>query len=63
MRFGELLIILLIVVLLFGKDRLSGIMGDLGKGLRSFKKALGEDESANPPAQPPAQTPPQNPAA
>ena len=36
----ELLIILVIVLLLFGPGRIAKSMGDLGKGLRSFKDAL-----------------------
>jgi sec-independent protein translocase protein TatA len=45
----KLLIILLIVLLIFGAGKLPKIMGDLGKGIRSFKKGLseGEDEVAN----------------
>ncbi len=40
----ELLIVLVIVVLLFGPGRLSKIMGELGKGLRSFKESLSSEE-------------------
>ena len=36
----ELLIVLVIVLLLFGSGRLAKSMGELGKGLRSFKEAL-----------------------
>lgn len=36
----ELLIVLVIVLLLFGPGRLAKSMGELGKGLRSFKDAL-----------------------
>ncbi len=38
------LIVLLVIVLLFGAGRISGVMGDLGKGLKSFKKGLNEDD-------------------
>lgn len=42
--FGQLLIILLIVLLVFGGKRLAGTMGDLGSGIRNFKKGLdGQD--------------------
>ena len=39
------IIVLLVVFLLFGPGRISDIMGDLGKGLGSFRKELtgGED--------------------
>ena len=43
---------LLVVLILFGRGRVSEIMGDFGKGIKSFKKGLNEDET---PAAPPAQ--------
>lgn len=50
----QLMLVLLVVVLLFGKGKVSDLMGDVAKGIKSFKKGMAEDESA--PA-PPAQTP------
>jgi len=44
--FGSLLLILLIVILLFGTKRLSGIGEDLGRALQSFRKALQEEEKS-----------------
>jgi len=45
--FWELIIILLIVVMLFGAKRIPEIMGGLGRGIKSFKKAIEtEDEPA-----------------
>lgn len=41
----ELIIILLIVVLLFGVGRLGRIGGELGKGIREFRRGLQEDET------------------
>jgi sec-independent protein translocase protein TatA len=42
---GELVIILLIVVILFGASKLPQLGAGLGQGIRSFKKAFsGEDE-------------------
>jgi sec-independent protein translocase protein TatA len=42
---GELIIILLIVVVLFGASRLPQLGKGLGEGIRSFKKSFaGEDE-------------------
>jgi sec-independent protein translocase protein TatA len=38
------LIVLLVIVLLFGAGRISGVMGDLGRGIKSFKKGLNEDD-------------------
>jgi sec-independent protein translocase protein TatA len=41
---GELLVILVIVVVLFGANKLPQLGAGLGQGIRSFKKALGGDE-------------------
>jgi sec-independent protein translocase protein TatA len=43
---GELLIILVIVVAVFGAGRLAGIGGALGGSIREFKKAVKDDEAA-----------------
>lgn len=45
-RFGptELIIILVIVLLLFGPGRIARIAGELGKGIRSFKDSVTEDQ-------------------
>jgi sec-independent protein translocase protein TatA len=40
------LIVGIIVLLLFGKGRFSEMMGDVAKGLKSFKKGMTEDEEA-----------------
>ena len=40
------IILLLIVVLLFGRGKISEIMGDVAKGIKSFKKGMNEDEEA-----------------
>lgn len=47
------LIVGILVLLLFGKGRFSDMMGDVAKGLKSFKKGLSEDEEATqaPPVQ------------
>ena len=51
------IVLILVVVLLFGRGRISDLMGDLAKGITSFKKGLAEAEA--PPADahkaPPAQ--------
>jgi sec-independent protein translocase protein TatA len=54
---GELVVILIIVVVLFGANRLPQLGAGLGQGIRSFKKAFGGDDDekpAAPPPQPPA---------
>ncbi len=47
----ELLLILLIVIIVFGAKRIPEIMGGLGKGIKSFKKAMETDE-VSPPEKP-----------
>jgi sec-independent protein translocase protein TatA len=42
-------ILLLIVVLLFGRGKISEVMGDVAKGIKSFKKGMAEDDVASPP--------------
>jgi sec-independent protein translocase protein TatA len=41
----QLLIVLVIIILLFGTKKLRNIGGDLGGALKSFKKAVNEDDS------------------
>ena len=38
------LIVGVVILLLFGKGRFSDMMGDVAKGLKSFKKGMSEDE-------------------
>jgi sec-independent protein translocase protein TatA len=38
------LIVGVIILLLFGKGRFSDMMGDVAKGLKSFKKGISEDD-------------------
>jgi sec-independent protein translocase protein TatA len=44
----ELLIILVIIVLLFGVGRLSRIGGEIGRGIREFRRGLRGDEEEKP---------------
>lgn len=39
------LIVLLVVLVLFGKGRVGDIMGEFGKGIKSFKKGLNDEEA------------------
>ena len=41
-----IIIIAILVVILFGKGKISSIMGDLAKGFKSFKKGLTDDASS-----------------
>ena len=44
---GELIVIFLIVLVLFGAGKVPSIAKDLGKGISDFKKAIsGEDEDS-----------------
>ena len=49
----HLIVLALVVLVLFGRGRISEMMGDFGKGIKSFKEGLNEE--ANKPATPPAQ--------
>ena len=40
----ELIIILVIVIVLFGAGRISKIAGELGQGIREFRKGLSPEE-------------------
>ena len=38
------IIVIAVVLLLFGRGKISELMGDFAKGIKSFKKGLSEDE-------------------
>lgn len=38
------LVVLVIVLVLFGRGRVADIMGEFGKGLKSFKSGMKDDE-------------------
>jgi sec-independent protein translocase protein TatA len=40
------LVVGVVILLLFGKGRFSDMMGDVAKGIKSFKKGMTEDEEA-----------------
>lgn len=40
----QILIIVVLLVLLFGRGKISGLMGDVAQGIKSFKKGIAEDE-------------------
>jgi sec-independent protein translocase protein TatA len=50
LSFAHILILVLVLVLLFGRGKISEVMGDLAKGLKSFKQNMQDDET--PPAPP-----------
>ena len=41
----QLLIVALVILVLFGRGRISEMMGDFGKGIKSFKQGMNEDEA------------------
>ena len=40
------LVVGVLILLLFGKGRFSDMMGDVAKGIKSFKKGMSEDDDA-----------------
>jgi sec-independent protein translocase protein TatA len=44
--FGEIFMVLIVVLLLFGAKRIPEIAGSLGKGINSFKKNLSDVEQS-----------------
>lgn len=51
----HLIVLALVVLILFGRGRISEMMGDFGKGIKSFKQGMADEETK--PAAPPAQIP------
>lgn len=45
LSFSHLLMLVLVGVLLFGRNRISDLMGDVAKGIKSFKKGLADDDT------------------
>ena len=41
--FGQIAIVVVLVVLLFGRGKISSLMGDVAKGIKSFKKGMATD--------------------
>ena len=41
--FWQIAIVVVIVVLLFGRGKISSLMGDVAKGIKSFKKGMASD--------------------
>ena len=40
--FGGLLLIAVVVLVLFGRGKISSLMGEVGKGITSFKRGINE---------------------
>jgi sec-independent protein translocase protein TatA len=41
------LIVLVVVLLLFGRGKIPELMGDMAKGIRSFKKGMSDEDEAD----------------
>ena len=41
--FWQIAIVVILVVLLFGRGKISSLMGDVAKGIKSFKKGMTTD--------------------
>ncbi len=55
------IIVALVILVLFGRGKISETMGDFGRGIKSFRKGLAEEDkpsAAPPPSPPPAQIAP-----
>jgi sec-independent protein translocase protein TatA len=40
------IIVVIVVLLLFGRGKISELMGDMAQGIKAFKKGMSEDEAA-----------------
>ena len=45
-------LVILVVMLLFGRGKISDLMGDVAKGIKSFKKGMADDDTATATADP-----------
>tara|TARA_Y100000590_G_C15623552_1_gene978508 strand:- start:18 stop:233 length:216 start_codon:yes stop_codon:yes gene_type:complete len=45
--FWQIAVVVILVVLLFGRGKISSLMGDVAKGIKSFKKGMASDVSEN----------------
>ncbi|MBT1064198.1 twin-arginine translocase TatA/TatE family subunit [Bowmanella sp. Y26] len=46
----QILLVVLIFLLLFGRGKIPALMGDLAAGIKSFKKGISDEEQAQPAA-------------
>ena len=45
--FWQIAIVVVLVVLLFGRGKISSLMGDVAKGIKSFKKGMSDETPTN----------------
>lgn len=41
----QILIVVLLVVVLFGRGKISALMGDMAKGIKAFKRGMADDDA------------------
>ena len=51
------IVVVVVVLLLFGRGKISELMGDMAQGIKAFKKGMTEDDAAAAPATPPPADP------
>jgi len=54
----HLLLLAVVVLILFGRGKISEFMGDFGKGVKSFKQGMADDPAEQKPVAPPPQIAP-----
>jgi len=45
--FWQIAIVAVLIVLLFGRGKISDLMGDIAKGIKSFKKGMSDNPDSN----------------
>ena len=45
--FWQIAIVVILVVLLFGRGKISDLMGDVAKGIKSFKKGMSDNQDSS----------------
>ncbi len=50
----QILLVVVLLVLLFGRGKISELMGDVAKGIKSFKKGISESEEESAKSEPEA---------
>ena len=45
--FWQIAVVVVLVVLLFGRGKISSLMGDVAKGIKSFKKGMSYDSTSD----------------
>ena len=45
--FWQIAIVVVLVVLLFGRGKISSLMGDVAKGIKSFKKGMSDNSETS----------------